>query len=546
MKILMNFIKELLIINKFKNHNKKIFKDNLIKKNGKKYNILLEFNAFNTHHIIFSYLVNYFKKKYYCNFYAYPSHMLLSYEIEKNKINKIKKFFAILFNLKTYGIYKSFGVNTFIDFKITKEIIIKSKKEKNRIFKKIKNKQDINKIKVKNVLIGDLLYDTYLKRNYDLKPTIDIQSIKFQIFAENFLNLFFLWNEFIKKEKIDFVICSHDVYALGIPSRICTSRNCESFVVDHNKISRLTKKYFYKYSITKLYKKIFSEFKSKEKKLYILKAKNSLNQRFEGSIKDISYMTASSFIKNISVHNKKLEKVKNFKNKVKILVSPHDFVDAPHVYGNWVFPDMYEWIKFLAKLTKKTDYLWFIKAHPKMNEKYKSYQKYTRKVISSLIKESNFILLNPNTSHNHLINKIGIDCVLTVTGTIGHEYAAHGVNVINASPTNMHQSFNFNYHAKNFKHYNNLIMNIKKLNKKINYEEVLQCYFMHYIYTESNWFFKNFNDYLTKIKGYHNLSSIKAYEHWMNIHNEKEDNNILKRIDNFLSSKDLVFMMKHN
>ena len=75
------------------------------------------------------------------------------------------------------------------------------------------------------------------------------------------------------------------------------------------------------------------------------------------------------------------------------------------------FPDMYEWLNFLCKLSKKTNFTWFIKTHPKMKEKYKSYQKYTRRVILNLVKDSNIKFIDPNTSHHSLIYKYNINCV---------------------------------------------------------------------------------------------------------------------------------------
>ena len=74
--------------------------------------------------------------------------------------------------------------------------------------------------------------------------------------------------------------------------------------------------------------------------------------------------------------------------KTKILIASHDFVDAPHNNGQFIFPDMVEWIRFLANLSKKSNYVWYIKNHPAMNDKWKSYQIYTRQVVNRLIKDS--------------------------------------------------------------------------------------------------------------------------------------------------------------
>ena len=48
-----------------------------------------------------------------------------------------------------------------------------------------------------------------------------------------------------------------------------------------------------------------------------------------------------------------------------ILIAIHSFSDAPHVFGNSVFEDHYEWLRFLGNETKKnTKFNWLLKVHP--------------------------------------------------------------------------------------------------------------------------------------------------------------------------------------
>jgi hypothetical protein len=533
----LNNIKIFYFIKKINHSIVKNDKDNHIKS---KKNVLVEFNAFCFMHIILSVFIRVLKKNHDCKLFAYPSHMLLSYDIEYNFIQKIKKKIALLFNLGTFGIYKSLGIKNFLEFKIDENIKILSKIEKIKIIKSLKVKNDVNKIRINGVLVGDLIYDTFLKKKYDLDPTIDIHSKKFIDFLEKFLQLFFLWEIFILKKKINLVLCSHNVYTLGIPARICAFQKGEAYIIEYNRLTRLNNKNIFKYSIAKYYRKIFSKFKRTKQKEFIDIAKNSLKSRFQGSLKDIDYMTSSAFNKN----KVKLKISSKLIKKYKILVSPHDFVDAPHVHGEFIFPDMYEWIKYLCEISKSSPYLWLVKTHPLMKEKYKSYQKYTRKVINRLIKNSKLILINPNISHNDLINKYKIDCVLTVTGTIAHEYAFHGIKVINASASNIHSSYKFNFHAKSIGDYEKMIKNIN-LKPKFNLNEIASFYYMHYLYVDKNWFFENLNLLIKDIGGYHNLSSYKIYDEWTKIFSNEYLKKTTKNLENFLKSKDLVYTQQH-
>ena len=72
-------------------------------------------------------------------------------------------------------------------------------------------------------------------------------------------------------------------------------------------------------------------------------------------------------------------------NKIKILISPHDFYDAPHCWGDHVlFSDYYEWLKYIYDLSIKTNYDWYIKTHPDLVGKLGVYQRKSRVIIDEM------------------------------------------------------------------------------------------------------------------------------------------------------------------
>ena len=540
-------IRDIVSTLKFNKHNKIFFRNDNEKKINKNFNILVEFNSFHYYHIYLAYFINIFRK-YNSNFFAYPSHVLLSYPIEKTLLQKIKIKILKFLNLGFYGVYQTFGVKNFLDIKINDKIKNETSAKFKIIQKKIKSKKDVLNLKINNIYIGDLLYDTYLKRSRDRVPNLDVKSTKFVKFLNDFISLFLYWEKFIKDKKINKVLVSHATYTIGLPARICINKGGEAYLPEYDRLTRLNKKNYFHFSSSRYYKKDFEKFNRIEKKLFLKEAKKRLNERVSGSIKDIPYMTTSAYSKNSSKNYskfKELDQIKKIKNKKKILVTTHDFVDASHDNGIFIFSDMVEWIKYLAKQTKKTNLIWLIKNHPDMNDEWKQYQKYTRDVVNRLIKDSNFILIDSNIPHNYLIKKVGIDCVLTVWGQVAHEYAFRKIPVINASDCNIHSAFNFNYHVKNITEYTRLIKNIGKMKHKLNYDEVFKFYYMHYIYVEKNWFFKDIEKFISSIGGYHNLSSKIVYDKWLETINRKDHLTILKNIDNFINSKDLVFTKKN-
>ena len=533
-------ITNFILFRGFRSYNFKKLKKIDFKKKVNKKIILMEFNSFHIIHIIFSYFSLFFLKK---NFkiVAFYSHILMTYSLEQTFKQKIFRFLSPIFNLGFFGVYKSFGVNKFLFPKIDILIINKSKYELDKILKTIKSKNDILKLTLSNIYIGDLVYDTYLTRAKSQKPTIDYQSTDFKDFLFDFIKLFYFWEEYFRKNKIKAVISTHGCYTMGIPIRISLKNKILSLEVKENRLKRLTGENLFYSCESKYYPRMFSALGNNKRKEAISIAKRRLDERFSGSNEDLPYVTNSAFSKK-----KKYKNQIKKNNKLKVLILPHDFIDAPHSGGLFPFPDMYEWIKFLAKMSKKkSNYDWYLKTHPKMGDKWEWYQKFTRDYVSTLIKNSNIKVLHPNTPHNKIISS-KIDFVLTIFGTAAHEYAYKNIKVINGGDTNPHFSYKFNKHVSNYKDYLEMIENLEKVNFRIDKKKVLEFYYIHYIYCDKNWFF-DYDNLLKSLGNYHLQWSPKVYEYWLSKdnNNEKYNNLFEKNINSFLDSKDLVFTIDH-
>lgn len=534
-----NFFKHYFNFRKIKKHNSRFFKKKNFKK-GIKNIVLVEFNSFTIIHIIFSHLCNFFLNKGY-KINCFYSHILLSYDLKSSLNQKILRFILPLLNLGFFGIYKSFGVSNFIFPKISKKILNNADQKYKEILQNIKNKSDILNVEVENVYVGDIIYDSYLTRTYKKKPTIDIFSQDFKNFLKDFLKLFYFWNEYFLKNQVEAVITSHSCYTMGIPLRIGLDKKSICLEVKENKLKRHTAENIFFFSETLKYRNVFSNF-SKEKKIQAKKkAKSLLKKRFEGNTEDIPYVTNSAFSlnKNFNLSQKFPDKY-----QIKVLVLPHDFVDAPHAGGLFPFADMYDWISYLTKISKKTKYKWFLKTHPKMDQKWEYYQNLTRKFIDDMVKDSNITILDPNTSHNELI-EFGIDFMLTIFGTAAHEYAFKKIKVINGGYTNPHVDFKFNLNVKNFKEYDYLLNNLDKVDFKINEDEIFEFYYMHYVHTDKNWFFEDYDKLLNNLEDYHSQYNSDIYSYWVDNYDKDFLMKFNKNFEYFLNSNDLVFSKNH-
>ncbi|MDA7733635.1 hypothetical protein N8841_04020, partial [Candidatus Pelagibacter sp.] len=380
---------------------------------------------------------------------------------------------------------------------------------------------DILKIKIKNVHLGDLIYDTYIRENNLL--TIDINHKLFKKFIYDVVKLFFYWENYFQKNQVTSVLATHSVYLAALPLRVAMKHKTKVFCVNFDKIYRLTNRRPLIFGNFEDYPSMFTNLTNKEQKAGLALAKFQLNKRFRGD-KDILYeiskpVSDGLYLKSKKKKNRILEKNENFK----ILIAAHDFNDAPHVHKDLIFEDMFEWLNFLGrKSLNNSRYDWYIKLHPSDYDANKNKFKYF------LSKYKKFKLLPKNVSHNQLIND-GINCVLTCYGSIGHEYPFFRIPVINAGH-NPHIGYNFNFHPKTKKDYENLIDKIESLRVNKKYiNEIYQFYMVRY--------FLDYNLF-PDIRNRNSLNNIEIFETFFLRYDKKNIEKIIDDYNGFIYSNE--------
>jgi hypothetical protein len=511
---------------KIKKHFKKIFAKNYSQFNIKNNKILLEINSMHSSGIAYAYFCNYLSKKYEANIYAY--------KISSNFffIDQFIFFLRRIFSVGFFSIYKSFGVNYFFFINLNSFQKIESLNLFKKINKKIKNKYDFENIKIDGVLIGDLIYDSFLKDHK--KPTIEIGSEELENYLQRSIQIYIFWRDYLRDKKIKGLIVSHTVYLNAIPVRIAIKNKVDTFQVTAHSIYRLSKSEPFAYKDFNSYRKIFKKFKNSKKKQFIERAKKRLNLRFNAHVGiDMPYSTKSAFERKYPFRVIKKSK------RIKILVASHCFFDSPHSYGNNLFPDFYEWLNFLGNLSLQTNYDWYIKTHP-------DYNPLTLKVIRKFIKNFNKFYLLPSDISHHQIIKEGIDFVLTIYGSIAVEYAALGVCVINGSNNNPHNKYKFNKNPRSIKDYKKLLISLCKNNSKIIVNEPYEYYYMHNLHFTKSWLFSDYKKFEKDIGNYMNQFTYRVYKYYLVNFKLKEYKRINFKLEKFINSKEYSSLIHYN
>lgn len=501
---------------KFVNHNRRFFSARTKAKGLGGPEVLFEFNWLHSSHIACSYLANVLAAKTGARIVAYSPIYPLSFW---RKVEwRVSKFLA----LSDFLVYRSFGTSGFFYPKLNRTQRARAKDLSAQLLSGIKTKSDIEAISVDGILLGDLIYDSYLRANN--KPTIEVEGESFRIFLLNSIGLYVFWVDYFNEHDVRAVNASHSVYTLAIPLRIALSKGIPAFVAGAIHAYRLSTKQILDSCDFLEYREEFRKLPIEVQMAGLEKAKERIELRFSGKVGvDMGYSTKSAY-----GEQKKTRLLKESARK-KILIATHCFFDSPHSYGNNLFPDFYEWLDFLGKMTFETDYDWYIKTHP-------DYLPGTMEIIATFLRKYPKLTLLPADSSHHQLVQEGIDVALTCYGTIGFEYAALGIPVINASVNNPHIAYNFNLHPKNIDEYRSAIKNLDTISLNIDKNEVYEYYFMRNIFDAKDWLFDDYEATVQEMGGYYEQFTTKVYDVWMKECTDQKHQKMLEKVASFIDS----------
>jgi hypothetical protein len=196
--------------------------------------------------------------------------------------------------------------------------------------------------------------------------------------------------------------------------------------------------------------------------------------------------------KNFAFANQKSEtRILRDNDKLKILICPHSFEEDSYLNGEHIFDNtFFSWLCHLGELSEQTpNYEWYLKDHPTM---------YPRDLAINdmILSKYHKIIRLPIGVSPIQLKEEGIKYALTVSGSIGHEYPAIGIQVINAG-LNPHSKFDFCWNPKTKEEYDDLIFNLDKLPVKNDMEGLYKFYCLNYLYYDweyipnNKFFFEN-------------------------------------------------------
>ena len=379
---------------------------------------------------------------------------LLSYKVNSN-LDKIFLSFAGKVLYRNSTLYK--------DQTKIRSLLHKIKQE-------LKTKEDVLELHLEGIKIGDLFYDAYLR--YANKPELNINDPFIDNLLFQMLNIYFVTKQKIKEHKVIALVSSYTSYIYhGIAVRLCLNLNIPVYTISgYSLVHKVMKDYPSHANNHFLFKKIFQKIPNKE--AILQQYKPIFEKRFEGVIDSATYyMKQSAFSSETNPELVGLD----WDNSVVVLA--HCFFDSPHVYRDLLFPDLYDWITFtLDELIKQTNLTILVKQHPnglpqndlifeQLKIKYKNY---------------NVKFIDKKTSQLQIINSRP-KAIVTAYGTAAAEFSYQGFPVLTIYD-NPFTAYDFTHLAKTQDEYRDLLKNIISLPPKQNQQEVIEYYYMQYIF----------------------------------------------------------------
>lgn len=395
------------------------------------------------------------------------------YYINNSKIKKLDR-------LKIPNRKFNYLYNIFIDkLPLANDKDINQNKIKNIVYE-LKSKDDIVNYMIDGLLIGDLIYDTYLK--WEKAPSVDINNKK--LILKYFIQAHKLYlqakNIYTKYPNIHYFFAGDIAYIYsGILARFLTNKDIKvvNFIESNGlEFNFLDKEYFFRRKKYWEYSKKFGVYYNKEQERALLSAKDALHLKLIDGKTSYVYMKQNAFS---SDYNKEFDAILKKINKLpfKILIPLHCFMDSPHIYRWMVYPDFFEWITDTLKRLEIQGIQCIVKPHPNGFPENDAIVERLKTMFPN-----HFFI--DKTISNQIFIDMRVDIVLSVYGSVGYEFSYFNIPVVCAGD-NPHVAYDFTKTCKTREEYHNTLLNIKKIDFDIDQKQILEFYYMHYIESDS-------------------------------------------------------------
>lgn len=381
-------------------------------------------------------------------------------------------------------IYDSFGARVELSIDDAAPFETRAEEITREIWAGLKSKWDVMNIAIEGVIVGDLIYDSYLR--HLLRPTVDLQDERLRHLIHKAALITLAAQAYFDAHEVAAVIPDHTVYVeSGIVARLAQARGIPVYLVTPSPLALIPvsprvgdapdyTRWPPRRKPHHDYHRLFEKLPPAQQEDGVARARAALAGRLSGQRDDKVLPGMSAYAAAAG------PRIMADTDEPRMLVLMHDFCDAAHVFQWMLFPDFYEWISFLLGEAGKTKFRWYVKPHPNVAVRNKK-DEVNQEIVAELrARFSNVTFLDPTTSNAQLVSE-GVTAMFTMFGTSAHEFAYLGIPVVTAGD-NPHTAYRFNFHPGTVEEYAALIARADRLQIEMSRPEIEEFYYMNYLY----------------------------------------------------------------
>ena len=359
------------------------------------------------------------------------------------------------------------------------------------------------------VPVGDLIYDQWLRSSG--QATVDLGDSDFQNFLFEAAVIVTYWQRYFERENVVGCIGSA-AYIQAVPLRFAAFKNIPSFEININAngTRRFTKSQPRPYLEIHNYPHYFQRLSAHERREGTRWAKAALESRLSRSAVDPWIKQNVAWTDSGKVELPELQE-----GGVRVLIATHEFSDSPNIFKN-LFPDFFQWLRFVGEVTSGTKNQFLLKAHP-------DGPAIDRGHLSKICSEFPHLIQIDKAVSNSALIKSGIRHAVTVYGSIGIEFAFLGLPVVFSSRNHPYSSYEIGYTPRSVEEFGNLLSRIEKLEPRAKQSDVLEAFFVSTRMNTHSFFYDGYrfpeNPWMSFVSDWKIVDHeriIRAYQAWMN------------------------------
>lgn len=332
-----------------------------------------------------------------------------------------------------------------------------------RLFRDLRSKDQLAALRVKDIHIGDLVIDSYLR----FKPTVEVDLRDWYLFAvlRQAVKDVDTASAWFAKMRPSLYLATYSTYVQhGIPARVAVAMGIRTltFANAQEVGTELTPEHLFHSKRCAGYSADFAKLPDRDAKL--ARAAEMLGNRLSGIPDSATSNQRSAYVVNTL-------RVPDVRGAAVVFL--HDFYDSAHIYHWMLFHDFWEWACFTIETLQAAGRPFVLKPHP--NQRAESGIELVR--LQARYPRVPFI--SPEVSNRQLVDA-GMACAITVYGSVAAEMAYLGVPSISCGDS-PHASFGSFHLARSREGYSALLRDFPNLGRDAARMEAEACalYYMH-------------------------------------------------------------------